>query len=61
MRSPQLDTHSQNLTPRRLTQNEQRELQNRMEKKQMKEFMNVCTILQLLHCDRCVYPTKNTN
>lgn len=25
----------------RLTQNEQRELQNRMEKKQMKEFMNV--------------------
>jgi ribosomal protein S20 len=26
---------------RRLTQNEQRELQNRMEKKQMKEFMNV--------------------
>lgn len=44
MRSPPMATTFWKLTTCRLTQNEQRELQNRMEKKQMKEFMNVCAV-----------------
>lgn len=52
MRLPQLLAYREKLIVRRLTQNEQRELQNRMEKKQMKEFMNVREhLLQL--CNRC--------